>query len=95
MLYSITLVIIYFYEMGKLFKWFLYIATTISIFMSIFSLVADETVTKSYDFEAGEEIILSTADCPCWEVAIPFMIISIIGVGLIIKIRINNKKSKS
>ena len=55
--------------MRKLFKWFLYIATTISIFMSIFSLVADETVTKRYDYEAGEEIILSTADCPCWEVA--------------------------
>ena len=80
--------------MKKLFKWLIYIATTISIFMSIFSLVADETVTKRYDFEAGEEIILSTADCPCWEVAIPFMIISIIGIALIIKIRINNKKSK-
>lgn len=79
--------------MRKLFKWFLYIATTISIFMSIFSLVADETVTTRYDFEAEEEIILSTADCPCWEVAIPFMIISIIGIALIIKIRINNKKS--
>ena len=62
--------------------------------MSIFGLVADEKVTKRYDYEAGEEIILSTADCPCWEVAIPFMIISIIGVALIIKIRINNKKSK-
>ena len=80
--------------MKKLFKWFLYIGTSISIFMLIFSLVADETVTTSYDFEAEEEIILSTADCPCWEVAIPFMIISIIGIALIIKIRINNKNSK-
>ena len=80
--------------MKKLFKWFIYLATTISIFMSIFSLVADQTVTKRYDFDAGEEIILSTADCPCWEVAIHFMIISIIGIALIIKIRSNNKKSK-
>ena len=80
--------------MKKLFKWLLYIATSISIFMSIFSLVGEGTVTTSYDFEAVEEIILSTADCPCWEVAIPFMIISIIGIALIIKIRINNKKSK-
>jgi hypothetical protein len=53
--------------------------------MSIFSLVADETVTTRYDFEAGEEIILSTADCPCWEVAILFRIISIIGIVLIIR----------
>ena len=53
--------------MKKLFKWLIYIATTISIFMSIFSLVADQTVTKRYDFDAGEEIILSTADCPVGE----------------------------
>ena len=62
--------------------------------MHSLQVVADETVTKMYDFDAGEEIILSTADCPCWEVAIPFMIISIIGIALIIKIRSNNKKSK-
>ena len=81
--------------MKRLLKWFIYLATTISIFMSIFSLVADETVTKRYNFEAEEEIILSTTDCPCWEVAIPFMIASIIGIALIIKIRINYKKSKT
>ena len=63
--------------------------------MSIFSLFADETVTTRYDFEAGEQIILSTSDCPCWEVSIPFMITSIIGIAVIIKIRINNKKSKT
>ena len=79
--------------MKKLFKWFLYIGTSISIFMLIFSLVAEETVTTRYDFEAEEEIILSTADCPCWEVAIPFMIISIIGIALIIKFRIDNNKT--
>ena len=60
--------------MKKLFKWIVYIATTISIFMSIFSLVAESTVTKSFDFDTGEEIILSSIDCPCWGVAIPFMI---------------------
>ena len=60
--------------------------------MSIFSLVADETVTKRFDVEAGEDIILSSTDCPCWEVAIPFMIVSTIGMALIIKIQLNYKK---
>ena len=79
--------------MKKLFKWIVYIATTISIFISIFSLVAERTVTKSIDFESGEEIILGSTDCPCWEVAIPFMIVSIIGIALIIKFRIDNNKT--
>ena len=79
--------------MKKLFKWIVYIGTTISIFMSIFSLVAERTVTKSFDFESGEEIILGSTDCPCWEVAIPFMIVSIIGIALIIKFRIDNNKT--
>ena len=61
--------------------------------MSIFSLVAESTVTKSFDFDIGEEIILSSIDCPCWGVAIPFMIVSIIGIALIIKFRINNNKT--
>ena len=79
--------------MKKLFKWIVYIVTTISIFMSIFSLVAESTVTKSFDFDTGEEIILSSIDCPCWGVAIPFMIVSIIGIALIIKFRIDNNKT--
>ena len=79
--------------MKKLFKWIVYVATTISIFMSIFSLVAESTVTKSFDIDTGEEIILSSIDCPCWGVAIPFMIVSIIGVALIIKFRIDNNKT--
>ena len=79
--------------MKKLFKWIVYVATTISIFMSIFSLVAESTVTKSFDFDTGEEIILSSTDCPCWGVAIPFIIISIIGIALIIKFRIDNNKT--
>ena len=79
--------------MKKLFKWIVYIATTISIFISIFSLVAERTVTKSIDFESGEEIILGSTDCPCWEVAIPFMIVSIIGIALIIKFRIDDNKT--
>ena len=79
--------------MKKLFKWIVYIATTISIFISIFSLVAERTVTKSIDFESGEEIILGSTHCPCWEVAIPFMIVSIIGIALIIKFRIDNNKT--
>ena len=79
--------------MKKLFKWIVYIATTISIFMSIFSLVAESTVTKSFDFDTGEEIILSSIDCPCWGVAIPFIIVSIIGIALIIKFCINNNKT--
>ena len=79
--------------MKKLFKWIVYIATTISIFMSIFSLVAESTVTKSFDFDTGEEIILSSIHCPCWGVAIPFMIVSIIGIALIIKFRIDNNKN--
>ena len=79
--------------MKKLFKWIVYIATTISIFMSVFSLVAESTVTKSFDFDTGEEIILSSTDCPCWRVAIPFIIVSIIGIALIIKFRIDNNKT--
>ena len=79
--------------MKKLFKWIVYIATTISIFMSIFSLVAESTVTKSFDFDTGEEIILSSIDCPCWGVAIPFITVSIIGIALIIKFSINNNKT--
>lgn len=79
--------------MKKLFKWIVYVATTISIFMSIFSLVAESTVTKSFDIDTGEEIILSSIDCPCWGVAIPFMIVSIIGIALIIKFRNDNNKT--
>ena len=79
--------------MKKLFKWIVYIATTISIFMSIFSLVAESTATISFDFDTGEEIILSSIDCPCWGVAIPFMIVSIIGIALIIKFRIDDNKT--
>ena len=79
--------------MKILFKWIVYIATTISIFMSVFSLVAESTVTKSFDFDTGEEVILSSIDCPCWGVAIPFMIVSIIGIALIIKFRIDNNKT--
>ena len=45
------------------------------------------------DFDTGEEIILSSIDCPCWGVAIPFMIVSIIGIALIIKFRIDNNKT--
>ena len=79
--------------MKKLFKWIVYVATTISIFMSIFSLVAESTVTKSFDIDTGEEIILSSTDCPCWRVAIPFIIVSIIGIALIIKFRNDNNKT--
>ncbi len=78
--------------MKKLFKWVLYITTAISIFMSIFSLVADQTETKSYDFEIGEQVLIRNSQCPCWEVAIPFMIVSTIGMALIIKIQLNYKK---
>lgn len=78
--------------MKKLFKWVLYITTAISIFMSIFSLVADQTETKSYDPEIGEQVLISTSQCPCWELAIPFIIVSTIGMALIIKIQLNHKK---
>ena len=80
--------------MKKLFKWVLYVATTICIIMSVFSLIAHRIVTTSNDFETGEQVVLNTTECPCWDIAIPFIVASIIGLILIVTISINNKNKE-
>ena len=79
--------------MKKVFKWVLFAATAICLFMSVFSLVADETVTTKYNFELNKQVVIDTSQCPCWNVAIPFMIASAIGIVLIVIFSIYNKKS--
>lgn len=78
----------------KTIKWGLYIVTSISIFMSIFSIVAEKTEVKVYDFEIGKQVVVSTNECPCWEQAIPFMIVSIFGITLITIRHFFDKKSE-
>jgi hypothetical protein len=51
-------------------------------------------VTTSNDFERGEQVVLNTSECPCWEIAIPFIVASIIGLILIVTISINNKNKE-
>ena len=79
--------------MKKVFKWVLFAATAICLFMSVFSLVADETVTTKYNFELNKQVVIDTSQCPCWNVAIPFMIASAIGIVLIVIFSNYNKKS--
>lgn len=79
--------------MKKVIKWVLFAATAICLFMSVFSLVADETVTTKYNFELNKQVVIDTSQCPCWNVAIPFMIASAIGIVLIVIFSIYNKKS--
>lgn len=79
--------------MKKVFKWVLFAATAICLFMSVFSLVADETVTTKYNFELNKQVVIDTSQCPCWNVAIPFMIASAIGIVLIVIFSIYSKKS--
>lgn len=79
--------------MKKVFKWVLFAATAICLFMSVWSLVADYTVTTKYDFELNKQVVIGTSECPCWNVAIPFMIASAIGIVLIVIFSIYNKKS--